>query len=446
MLGVLVGASPAQAETGGYPYASGPTCATNNCTADPWRFYQRECTSFVAWKLNTTNGFAFKNDFDGNGTLDFGSANNWGPAAQSFGFPVNMTPAVGAVAWWSSTHVAWVEAVNGDNVTIQEYNYGYTGNYNRRVINKNSVSGYIHFKDIGANQPATNVTRDVNADGRSDLVIANPGPNGSGMLEGHVLSGATNFTSWLGHWPTAAGYLGANDKLLMGDVNGDGRSDLIIVGTAGTGSGKLEVHALNGNTGFSSWLGHWVTPANYLGSNDRLAMGDVNHDDRADLLIIGTGPTGSGKLEAHVLSGSSNFSSWLGNWPTAAGYSGSGDQQLAGDINGDGRADLLIVGFTSSTGSGKIEVHALDGATNYSTWLGHYVTAANPLGATDRLVMGDVNGDGRSDLSVINTTSTGSGKLEVHPLNAATNFSSYIDHYVTTSDYTGSTDRILMGG
>lgn len=153
--GALGTAVSASADTGGYPYANGPTCANNQCTPDAWRFYQRECTSFVAWKLNGTNGFNFKNDFDGNGSLDFGNASQWGPVAHNFGYQVNMTPAVGAVAWWSSMHVAWVEAVNGDQVTIQEYNYNYNHNYNRRVINRSSVSGYIHFKDLAGSVPSS---------------------------------------------------------------------------------------------------------------------------------------------------------------------------------------------------------------------------------------------------------------------------------------------------
>ena len=60
----------------------------------------------------------------------------------------DMKPAVGSIAWWSTGHVAWVEAVNGSNVTIEEYNFNFTYNYSERTIAASSVSGYIHFKDI----------------------------------------------------------------------------------------------------------------------------------------------------------------------------------------------------------------------------------------------------------------------------------------------------------
>ena len=118
---------------------------------DPWNFYYRECTSFVAWRLNNNNGVAFTNWYGG---VKWGNAGNWGNAASSIGITVNNTPAVGAVAWWSTGHVAWVSAVNGNSVTIEEYNYGYNGNYNTRQVS--NVSGYIHIKDLTVdNQPPT---------------------------------------------------------------------------------------------------------------------------------------------------------------------------------------------------------------------------------------------------------------------------------------------------
>ena len=40
-------------------------------------------------------------------------------------------------------------------------------------------------------------------------------------------------------------------------------------------------------------------------------MGDVNGDNRADLMIVGTGPTSSGRAEAHVLNAATGYSTWL---------------------------------------------------------------------------------------------------------------------------------------
>ena len=107
---------------------------------DSWGEYNRECTSAVAWWLHERNGFEMP--FHDN-------ASGWGPDARARGFAVNGTPAVGSVAWWGAgDHVAWVAAVSGGSVRIEEYNYGYQGHYHERTIPASAPSGYIHFKDL----------------------------------------------------------------------------------------------------------------------------------------------------------------------------------------------------------------------------------------------------------------------------------------------------------
>jgi surface antigen len=134
---------PAHAGSDDYP--SNLKQATQDSKVDPWGFYNRECTSFVAWRLNSRNGFAFTNAMGGG---RFGDAGNWGSNARRLGYTVNMSPAIGSIAWWGAGtistlgHVAWVEAVNGDNVTIEEYNYN-RGAYTERTIKRTSVSGYL---------------------------------------------------------------------------------------------------------------------------------------------------------------------------------------------------------------------------------------------------------------------------------------------------------------
>ncbi|MGT2742030.1 SH3 domain-containing protein [Streptococcus plurextorum] len=117
--------------------------ARADSVVDPWRLWNRECTSFVAHRLSSVNGFELP--------PAYGNAEEWGNRAKNEGYVVNHIPAVGAVAWWSNNHVAWVSAVLGDSVEIEEYNFHnpYPHLYNKRVIKSNQVSGFIHFKDLG---------------------------------------------------------------------------------------------------------------------------------------------------------------------------------------------------------------------------------------------------------------------------------------------------------
>lgn len=118
-----------------YPYRTSQTTAP-----DAWGFTQRQCVSYVAWRLAET-GRTITTD------QGWASASNWDEIAQSQGVAVTGRPAVGAVAHWnagesssawagSSTgsftaggygHVAYVTQVFADG-SVQVAQYNATGN------------------------------------------------------------------------------------------------------------------------------------------------------------------------------------------------------------------------------------------------------------------------------------------------------------------------------
>ncbi|GAK59604.1 hypothetical protein U27_06589 [Candidatus Vecturithrix granuli] len=133
------------------------TCTTNDYPyrdsakdmVDVWGFYTRNCTSYVAWKMNKDAGtpsapYYFYNTMAGpNGQSGiWGHAKDWDNNATTIGFPVSTTPQAGAIAVWEANsggagaygHVAYVESTNGDGtVNITEYNWNYgDGNCNAR--------------------------------------------------------------------------------------------------------------------------------------------------------------------------------------------------------------------------------------------------------------------------------------------------------------------------
>ena len=111
---------------------------------DKWRLYSRQCTSFAAFRLSSVNGFELP--------AAYGHAKEWGYRAQKEGYRVDQRPAIGAIAWstrGTHGHVAWVSNVIGDMIEIEEYNYDYTETYHRRTVKASSMTGFIHFKDVG---------------------------------------------------------------------------------------------------------------------------------------------------------------------------------------------------------------------------------------------------------------------------------------------------------
>lgn len=105
------------------------------------------CTNYVAYMLGVA-GIAEP-------SYRLGNAAEWGSAAAAAGLAVDQDPVVGAVAWWSggagglswAGHVAWVEQVTPEAITVSEDNYPY-GPFDWRVIRRASTgwpSGFVHF-------------------------------------------------------------------------------------------------------------------------------------------------------------------------------------------------------------------------------------------------------------------------------------------------------------
>jgi surface antigen len=145
----LFGLSPAHATVGvnDYPYAS-----STPDTVDSWNFYTRECTSFVAWRINNDLGIPFTNQYGNPAGGRWGNAEHWDDAAASIGLAVDGNPAAHSVAVWnpyvggtgSAGHVAFVMSVNGDGtITVEEYNWASFA-YDQRTISPSGLS-FIHF-------------------------------------------------------------------------------------------------------------------------------------------------------------------------------------------------------------------------------------------------------------------------------------------------------------
>jgi surface antigen len=110
---------------------------------DPWAFYKRECTSFVAFRLNKV--MRFHNLMRGG---RFSNAENWDENARRIGFRVNRRPRVGAVMVRNSGtfgHVAIVAKVRRGRILVEQYNAGGTHNYSREWLGVSSVMRFIHF-------------------------------------------------------------------------------------------------------------------------------------------------------------------------------------------------------------------------------------------------------------------------------------------------------------
>lgn len=112
----------------------------------PLRYVARQCTDFVAWRLNRDAGHTsapWKYDWS-NMTPGGGNASAWAGAWARNGWKTSHTPVNGAVAWFNGNHVAYVKSIDGNNVNLEEYNWNSSGAYHTRTIPTSSVALYLY--------------------------------------------------------------------------------------------------------------------------------------------------------------------------------------------------------------------------------------------------------------------------------------------------------------
>ncbi|MGQ3892588.1 beta strand repeat-containing protein [Legionella sp. CNM-4043-24] len=249
--------------------------------------------------------------------------------------------------------------------------------------------------------------------------------------QGFLIAGRVNFDQ--------AGYSVAN----IGDINGDGRDDLLLGApqndVKGSGSGAAYVvygrtagndfSTINLNSlGSDGFLINGVTPTFNLSQsgNSVSSAGDINNDGYADLMIGSPGAgnsfagsvsiiygTGSGADMADINLdnlGSSGFQITNSSGSSTNGAFAGMRVSDAGDINGDGLSDLLV-GTTGTTGvayvvygkTGVADIADLDLASLGTAGFKMSATGLYPtnmVGFTTVSSAGDINGDGYADLIV----------------------------------------------
>lgn len=230
---------------------------------------------------------------------------------------------------------------------------------------------------------------DVDNDGRTDLIFVGQGWDGPGLnIRVKRSNGDGTFTTWSQVMGDGAGV--HTYPALTGDVDNDGRTDLIFIGQGWSGSGlNIRVKRSNGDGTWTSWA---VVHGDGPGVHTHAALtGDVDNDDRTDLILIGQNWSGGG-LNIRVKRSVGN-GTWQ-HWPYIAG-DGAGvhtNPAHMTDVDGDGDDDILFIGQNWSGVGLNIRAKLSNGD---GTWSHVYQVHGDGAGVhTNPSLVGDVDGDG----------------------------------------------------
>jgi hypothetical protein len=179
-----------------------------------------------------------------------------------------------------------------------------------------------------------------------------------------------------GSWPEA---------VAIGDVNGDGRNDVILTTSYYNDPDndyKLFVF-IQDDSGALSTPVLYPTNGGYTNKPETVSIGDVNNDGLYDVIV---GNDGTSIEIFHQTSSGDLSVSTVISTPYSL-------KIRAGDLNGDGLTDIAGIGW----GGTEVGVFLQDSSGTLSLSGAYYA----PHGGYDDLELGDVNGDDLTDIVVM---------------------------------------------
>jgi len=312
---------------------------------------------------------------------------------------------------------------NGDLVVVNGYG---TASPNISVLLGNADGTFqnpVTYAVGGSQNTVAAVIDDVNGDGKLDIVTVSNDQRISVLLgNGNgTFQAATSFAA-----PALPGYTSNGSTPIMGlitaDVNGDGKKDIIC------SDGAVLLNNGNGTFTAVATAAFPYTSASPGGFGPGMASGDINNDGKLDL-VVDTGTT----VSTYLGNGDGTFAPGT----SYAAINNSGYVTVT-DLDGDGNLDIYTGLANGGTFSGDDTLNA----TAY-VLMGHgdgtFAGAPQAAGGYNGTNMGDVNGDGIPDLITNGTPNSLTGTFTVQLGNGKGGFT-------TASTITAPASFVLNAG
>jgi hypothetical protein len=256
----------------------------------------------------------------------------------------------------------------------------------------------------GNGAPYVTVEGDFNNDGKMDLAVANVGSATVGLPI------SNGITVLLGNGDGTFSVGSTNSmpvqgNFVAGDFNNDGNLDLAVLTPNVEPSNGITLLFGNGNGTFSTGSG----TLSFGSLPTYVAAGDFNGDGNLDLAV--TLPTNYPGIAIMLGQGDGTFSATPTPFPGTDNLDLVEPSYLAvADFNGDGISDLAVlntgrtVSVLTGSPSGELELYGYPGSLG-SPQSGEY---GNPI------AVGDFNGDGKTDFAVLTSGANDALTVEIY--------------------------------
>jgi hypothetical protein len=254
------------------------------------------------------------------------------------------------------------------------------------------------------------VLGDVNGDRKADIVAFEHGRNGRfGVYVSRSASSRLGGARFLPrqNWSRGNDFCVPREECAVGDVNGDGRADIIVFVHGPRGAAQVYVGLSDGTGRFEPQPWH---PGDFCIAGEHCAVGDVNGDRNADLIAFQYGKPLDPNTGVYVA-----LSDGLGFVQKSNDHFCVAAESCAvGDANGDGNADIIAFEheYTNAgvfVGLSKVSppVFPIIGDRVRFSFDGKW--AQGFCFFNEECAVGDVNGDRKADIIVFQRGATGTG-------------------------------------
>lgn len=366
----------------------------------PYRLAYRDTFNYYNWESPLSGGF----DANGDGRSDL-------VVPQLYGAP-RLYLSLGDGRFERKTLPFWTTEDNAVEMAIAAGRYdsdtrtdlAYTDGVSVQVLTGLGGGNFRHRQSITPPTVASTIpmriaSGDTNGDGYQDLVVLDrPDDSGStgnsvmlslGRADGSFDSGQTRI-------PTA----GAGWQLLLSDITGDGRADVLVANRRG------EVSLSRYDASTQTWglinllqFDSGVAGSSALPNARGLGSGDINGDGRIDAVVGYHTPVAGGSTEARIRLLRNNGSGLeLAGAPLTLPCFAYNHSPRLGDYNADGLTDIL---FNCTLPNHPFGIFYGRGGFQFDPPILMDTTEVDPQMSAVALARGDYNGDGRLDIALM---------------------------------------------
>lgn len=228
---------------------------------------------------------------------------------------------------------------------------------------------------------------DIDGDGKTDVVVANYNLNlisvfrntsSTGIIDANSLSAKIDFAAGSG-----------SNHVVTGDLDGDGEIDIIVSNQFSNNISVYRNTSTSGNISLSAKI-DFATGNSAQG----LAIGDIDGDGKKDIVVTNRLDNTISVFRNTSSPGSISFAAKI-NFTTGTGPSSA----EVSDIDGDGKIDILVTNYNINTMS-VFRNTSSSGSISLAAKV-DFTTGTSP----NSVATGDIDGDGKTDVVVTNLSS-----------------------------------------